>query len=141
MSFLDTLRAEAAGLMAGVDGTGNTVRVTRPQHPQDRSYNPATAVLAADAPTTIYEGAGVVSIEDLDTQLDEPGGQNRWHDDYRARIPVTATGIEIGDHLEVLTSDDPDLVGAVFTISVVVEASFQATRRLGLQRITPGARR
>lgn len=141
MTFLDQLRTEAAGFMAGVDGTGNTVKVTRPQNPADAVYDPVTATVTAAAATTIYEGPGSVGIEDLDAQADQPGGQHRWHDDYHARVPVTATGILVGDVLEVVASDDPDMVGAEFTVSVVVEGTFQATRRLGLQRIERGPRR
>lgn len=67
------------------------------------------------------------------------GGADQYLDRYDGRLPVTATGVGIGDVLTVTAApNDPDLVDEQFTVLQISAGSHAITRMLTLQLRTRG---
>lgn len=130
---LDRIQARAEQILT------DTVTITRASGVPTTDRN----TLAVTTPTTtVYTGPALVTAESGDEGSgdEQPGRRVRTVTDYRARLPITAEGLAVGDTVTVDTSDDPDLDGAEFHITAVLAQSYHSTRRLRLERITEGAR-
>ncbi len=107
---------------------------SRPFDEQTLTYGPAPAA------TPVYAGrCSVTPDNNIQAHADTQGGQDIYRDEYRARIPITATCPQIGDWLTVTAAaDDPALLGRDYQIVKVITRSRAVTRQLRMVDRTRG---
>jgi hypothetical protein len=128
---LPGLRAEAEAMM--VDACTITHAGT-----DDTTFDPDTGTYTNDADSTVYTGPCQVQVSDgLTAQQTEAGGAELTVTRVMVKIPVTATGVQVGDLVTITTAtNDADLEGQVFTVVGLHAKTFATSRRLQVERTT-----
>lgn len=92
------------------------------------------ASIGSETRSTLYSSLAcyVAPITARRDRFDVAGGSHQYQLQYRAVLPVTATGIQENDILTVTTSADSDLVGRELTVRDVHRVTDATVRRLTL---------
>lgn len=87
----------------------------------------------ADTPTTVYEGKCRVASRQLKPSEAETGGLEVVQVEYVVSVPVTVTGVAVGDVVSVDTSLDPGLADVPLVVRAVETKSHATARRLTVE--------
>jgi len=90
----------------------------------------------SDSDSTIYQGA--CSLKVIPTKRDRYDNFGEglvYSHQYRLILPYTATGIRITDKVQMLTSDDPDVLTRTFEVRDIHRSSQISQRRVTLHDI------
>lgn len=80
--------------------------------------------------TTIYSGKCEFQLRDTIAVRPEAGERVATVVRTITKVPVSATGVEVGDEVVAQTSRDPDLVGAVLRVKSRFHKTYATCRRL-----------
>lgn len=103
--------------------------------PATQVYNPATGVDTITDGALRYSGTCMLTEMKDNSPIILSDGQPLERDTAKLRVPGDTEGIEEGDIVEITASElDPGLVGLVFTVVDVREASTNITKILGVRK-------
>lgn len=127
---LPLLRAEAEALMV------DSCTITRDGGAP--TFDPNTGTYTDPAGSTVYTGACQVQLSDgLSARSSEAGGTELITSRVTVKIPVSATGVRVGDVVTITAATlDPDLVDHRYVIAAEHAKTFATARRLEVERYT-----
>ena len=94
----------------------------------NRALSEVTNIHAAPEVTVIYTGVCRVSPSGPNTS--ELGGDLVTWKDAEVYLPVTTTGVKVGDYVVITASNDPAMVGKAFRITNVSSGTWRASLKL-----------
>jgi hypothetical protein len=106
----------------------DTCTITRPGS-DSGTFDPDTGETVPSARTTVYTGKCRSRSREVLSRVAEMGGQAVTTSAYVVSIPVTTTGVEVGDMVTVTASNDPGAVRNLIVQSVE-SATYVTARRL-----------
>jgi hypothetical protein len=122
-------RAKAESLML------DTIRITRATG--TTTWDEQTGRETAGTPTTVYQGKCRVQRRNVAEQTPEAGERTVTTQAVEVHIPVSATGVQVGDVGTVLTASmDSELVGRRFRVTGLAHKTFATARRLRCEEVT-----
>lgn len=126
---LPSLRAEAEARM--VDACTISHAGT-----DDTTFDPNTGTYIDAADSTVYSGPCEIQVSDgLNAQQSDTGATLVTDTRVTLKIPVSVTGVEIGDLATITTAtNDPDLLGQTFTVIGLHAKTYATARRLQVER-------
>ena len=105
---MPNMRALAESYMSGA------VTITGPS---TLANDPATDSMVRTPGPTHYEGKALVQAIGGDAVIEHMAGSEQVTvRPYAVKIPITVTGVQVGDEVTVTTSGDPDLVGKTLIV-------------------------
>lgn len=97
----------------------------------------ATGRPSSTAGATVYTGPCKVQSADLEVRNPESGEHPYSLQRFAVHIPVTATGVAVGDVVTITASStDPAQVGRVFRVASLFRKTFATAQRLGVEEVT-----
>lgn len=101
-------------------------------------FNPATGAYTAPADVEVYDGKCRVQVSDaINEQSPEFGGREVTLQQAVVSVPVSGTGVAVGDTVTVTASEhDPELVGVVYRVLALHRKSHATARRLRCEEVT-----
>lgn len=105
------------------------------QHQTGTVYDPDTF---QEVPTyeTVYAGKCRVQSRNLGTESPDAGQQRLDLYSLELQVPITVTGVAVGDQVTVASELDPDLDGRQFVIRNLFHASHKSARRYPIEEVT-----
>jgi hypothetical protein len=101
------------------------------------SFDENTGRETAGTPTTVYTGPCRVQRRNVAEQTPEAGERTVTVQDVELHVPVTATGIDVGDLATINSAAlDPELVGRRFRVVGLAHKTFATARRLRCEEVT-----
>lgn len=88
------------------------------------TFDPETGILTPPAPTVVYEGLCRMRQPTLQESEVMFGGAEVTRSRLIACMPHSASGLQVGDVVEFVRSDDVDLLGRQFRITAVPMMTF-----------------
>lgn len=103
-------------------------------------FDPSSGTYTDPASTTIYSGKCEVQVSDgLNARETEAGGTELTVSRVTVKVPVSATGVRVGDVVTITAvhpDGDADLVGQEFSVKGPHGKTFATARRLQVERVT-----
>ena len=97
--------------------------------------DPVTGVVS-DEYVMVYEGPCRVQARALQGQAPRVGEYAASILRLEVHLPVSVTGVAVGDVVGVTGSADPDLLGRKFTVTGLSHKSLLTARRLAVEEVT-----
>jgi hypothetical protein len=115
--------------------------ITRPT--SATTIDPDTGLPVVDPPTTIYGGTGDHDSDKCKIQSDSVQAVNPTSGDHSytvdrlsVHVPVSATGIQVGDQVEITASAlDSGNVGRKFRVASTFRKTFATAQRLPVEEV------
>lgn len=86
--------------------------------------------------TAVYSGKCQVQQTIAQSSNPEAGGHQFTVQDLVLKVPVSVTGIQIGDTVTMSSAElDPELVGRVFRVSDLFHKTYATSRRLRVEEV------
>jgi hypothetical protein len=117
----------ARGQAAALIGMRDACTVTRVD--TSGTTNPATGYPTSSA-TTLYTGQCRVQQHQATADTKDIGEDQQFLLRVEVQLPMTVTGLEVGDLITITTSIDPDLPGRVFRIHDLAHKTDATARRV-----------
>lgn len=122
----------ARGRAAALAGMVDTCRITRSTN---GAVDENTGRIARTV-QTVYSGVCRVQNQRAQSRAEEVGEDRALLLPMEIQLPNTATGLCVGDEVEILTSaNDADLVGRVFAIRDLAHKSEATARRVRAEEV------
>lgn len=104
----------------------------------DTTFDAADGEYVDAADSTVYTGPCQVQVSDgLTARTGEAGGTDLTISRVIVKLPVSAAGVRVDDVVRIDSAlNDPELVGAEFTVISEHAKTFATSRRLQVERIT-----
>lgn len=122
----------ARGRAAAEAGMVDTCTIERQT---GETTNPDTGVVTPTV-SEIYDGMCRFQQKGAQAQQEDAGQAYLLLQRAEIQLPVTATGIDVGDLITCTASRDPDLVGRVFRVRDLAYKTDATARRLQIQERT-----
>lgn len=98
--------------------------------------NPETGTVTPSSVAEVYGGQCRISQSVKNARPYTVGEAQEWLIRLQLQLPVTATGVQINDHVTIVaTVLDPDLVGKTFVIREIAAGTHITSRRLQMEEI------
>jgi hypothetical protein len=125
-------RGQAAAELGMVDAC--TIR-RRTDDNGAAATDPATGQVT-EAWTTVYTGKCRLQQSLAQSAQHEPGEDHQLLVRFELQVPMTVTGVRVGDEITITASRDADLVGRTLLVKDLMHKTDATARRLGVTERT-----